>query len=136
MSADSISSVTSGAAQRATVAQQPMPAAPGKADKAGSSVPVLAPVLKAPESPKKAEIDFDPQQRRKELQDAIEHLNEQFKQNGRALEIGVDKTLNRPIYTVKNSQTGEVVRQIPDETLLRVAHHLEDIKGLMSDSRI
>jgi len=59
-----------------------------------------------------------------------------MRQNGRALEIGVDKTLDRPVYTVKNSQTGEVVRQIPDETLLRVAHHLEEVKGLFQDERI
>jgi uncharacterized FlaG/YvyC family protein len=36
--------------------------------------------------------------------------------------------------TVKNKE-GEVVRQIPNEVALRVAHNLEDIKGLMQDGK-
>ncbi len=131
MSADSISSVSAGGAQRAPAAT-PLPAAPAEAEKASASVPTA----KAPEIPKRAEIDYDPKQRRQELAEAVDRLNEQMRQNGRALEIGVDKALDRPIYTVKNSQTGEVVRQIPDETLLRVAHHLEEVKGLFQDERI
>jgi flagellar protein FlaG len=38
------------------------------------------------------------------------------------------------VITVKNSSTGEVIRQIPDEALLRVAHNIDDIKGLLHNA--
>lgn len=131
MSAESISSVSTGGAPRALAAPS-LPVAPAETEKASASLPTA----KAPEIPKKAEIDYDPKQRQQELAEAVDRLNEQMRQNGRALEIGVDRSLDRAIYTVKNSQTGEVVRQIPNETLLRVAHHLEEVKGLFQDERI
>ncbi len=130
MSADSISSVNAAPPQHVAAGSGPAPAA--GAGKAAA----VATGAKAPGVPKKAEIDFDPTQRRKELQDAIDRLNDQMRQNGRALEFGVDKVLDRTVVTVKNSETGKVVRQVPDETVLRVAHHLEEVKGLFQDDRI
>ena len=129
MSADSISGMNA-AAGRAAAAQQPSPAAALE-----KTAPVKA-AAKAPDVPERAEINYDPKQRRQELQDAIDQLNEQMRKNGRALEFGVDEQLNRFVVTVKNSQTGSVVRQVLDETLLKVAHHLEDVKGLMQDDHI
>jgi flagellar protein FlaG len=38
---------------------------------------------------------------------------------------------DRTVITVKDTHSGEVVRQIPDEALLRVAHNIEEIKGLL-----
>jgi uncharacterized FlaG/YvyC family protein len=35
---------------------------------------------------------------------------------------------------VKNRE-GEVVRQIPNDVVLRVAHNLEQMKGLMQDEK-
>ncbi len=130
MSAESISTVNAAAGQRPAAAVAPAPAA--GVEKAA----VASQGAKAPDVPRKAEIDFDPKQRRAELQDAIDRLNDQMRQNGRALEFGVDKVLDRTVVTVKNSETGKVVRQVPDETVLRVAHHLEEVKGLFQDDRI
>jgi uncharacterized FlaG/YvyC family protein len=41
---------------------------------------------------------------------------------------------NRVIVTVKNRE-GEVVRQIPNEVALNVAHNLENMKGLLQDGK-
>jgi flagellar protein FlaG len=71
----------------------------------------------------------------KNLQDAIERLNEQMKSNGRQLNFSIDKTIDRTIVQVKNAETGEVIRQIPDETLLRVAHNIEQVKGMLLDEK-
>jgi len=35
------------------------------------------------------------------------------------------------VITVRSKHTGEVVRQIPSETVLKVAHSIEDMKGLL-----
>jgi uncharacterized FlaG/YvyC family protein len=37
--------------------------------------------------------------------------------------------------TVRNSQTGEVVRQIPNEVVIKVAQSIDDFKGLMLNKK-
>lgn len=91
--------------------------------------PEIAPV-------KKAEIRFDAEAMRKSLQDAIERLNEQMRRSGQNLSFNVDKAIDRVIITVKNSESGEVVRQIPNEVLVRVAHNIEDLRGLLLNEEI
>ena len=72
----------------------------------------------------------------KNLKEAINLLNEQMRATGRNLNFSLDQALNRTIITVKNSHTGEIVRQIPDETVLRVAHNIEKLKGILLDEKI
>ena len=86
--------------------------------------------------PKKAELQFDAEEMQQNLQQAIERINEQMRHNGRNLNFSVDEVIDRTIITVKNRQSGEVVRQIPDEVLVRVAHNIEDIKGLLLNEKI
>lgn len=76
---------------------------------------------------------IDPKELEKNLQEAIANLNEQMRANGRNLTFQMDKVTDRTVITVKNTQTGDVVRQIPDETLLRVAHNIEKVKGMLLD---
>lgn len=74
---------------------------------------------------------FDPQAMREELRQAIEQLNETMRRNARDLEFKLDDSTDRTVITVKNRETGEVIRQIPDEALLHVAHNIEDLKGIL-----
>jgi flagellar protein FlaG len=94
-------------------------------------VPAVAPVEKAPA----LEIEplVDPDQIRANLQAAVEKLNEQVERNGRGLNFAIDEKLNRPIITVRSTSTGEIIRTIPTEVVIRVAHNIEDIKGLLMD---
>jgi flagellar protein FlaG len=80
-----------------------------------------------------AEPLVDQDQIRKNLHAAIEKLNEQVERNGRGLDFSVDERLNRPVITVRSTSTGEVVRTIPTEVVIKVAHSIEDIKGLLLD---
>jgi flagellar protein FlaG len=50
---------------------------------------------------------------------------------GRDLSFSLDERIDRTIITVKNLQTGEVVRQIPTEEVVRMAHSIEDMKGVL-----
>lgn len=75
------------------------------------------------------------QAQQQSLERALEDLNNQMKQNGRNLNFKMDETLNRPIVTVVNSQTGEVVRQIPNEVVVRVAHNLNNLKGMLLNEK-
>ena len=95
------------------------------------AAPTVSPVPKVPAI--KAEPLVDPEQMRENLHAAIEQLNQQIERNGRGLNFSVDERLNRHIITVTNTATGEVVRTIPTDVVINVAHNIEDIKGLLLD---
>ena len=76
----------------------------------------------------------DPLETRRELQEATEQLNQQMRRNSRDLSFSVDDVANKVVVTVKNRE-GEVVRQIPNEAALRVAHNLDNMKGLLQDGK-
>lgn len=90
-----------------------------------ASVP-QAPAVKAPPL-------VDPDKVRANLQEAVQRLNEQVEKNGRGLNFAIDDKLNRPVITVRSTQSGEIVRQIPNEVVIKVAHNIEDVKGLLAD---
>jgi flagellar protein FlaG len=70
------------------------------------------------------------------LSEAIAKLNAQMKNSGRDLNFTVDEVIDRPIITVKNTETGKVIRQIPNEAVLQVAHQIENAKGLLYNKRV
>lgn len=119
-------------AASAAVAVQAQPAAPPPTQ--ATVVPPVAPVEKAPAI--KAEPLVDPAEMRANLEAAIEKLNQQVERNGRGLNFAIDEKLNRPIITVRSTATGEIVRTIPNEVVIKVAHNIEDIKGLLMDHKL
>ena len=70
---------------------------------------------------------------RAELEKALEEVNQRMQGAGRNLAFSLDEKANRLVIKVTNAKTGEVVRQIPDETILRIAHSLEELKGVLYD---
>jgi flagellar protein FlaG len=87
------------------------------------------------EAPPPPTIKFDPKELEVHLQEAIARLNDMMKSNNRNLAFSRDEALHTTVITVKNTQTGEVVRQIPNEAALRVAHNLEQLKGLFFNEK-
>lgn len=77
----------------------------------------------------------DPEQSKKELEVVIANLNEQMQSTGRRLGFEYDPRTDRPVVSVFNRQTGELVRQIPNEVVLRVANSIEELKGVLFDER-
>lgn len=80
---------------------------------------------------KRVDLGFRADEMRKNLQEAVARLNEQMQSKGRDLSFSLDERIDRTIITVKNLQTGEVVRQIPTEEVVRMAHSIEDMKGVL-----
>ena len=107
-------------------ASQPAVATSGTSQ-AGSanSVQVAERVLR------KADVGYSAEEVRRNLAEAVERMNDQMRENGRALAFSVDEKVDRTVITVRQRETGEVVRQIPSEQVLKVAHSIEDIKGLL-----
>jgi flagellar protein FlaG len=70
------------------------------------------------------------------LEDAISMLNERMRSSQKDLSFSVDKVAKRFVVTVKDQQSGEVVRNIPGESVLRVAHSIEALKGVLFEENL
>ena len=90
----------------------------------------------APQPMPKADVQLDNQRMKQNLEVAVDRLNEQMKQSSRGLNFSMDEKLGRPVVTVRNESTGEVVRQIPNEVAVRVAHNIDELKGLFHNENI
>lgn len=108
------------------VAQAPQPAPM-------QSAPAQRPTVT---TPKKAEIQVDPEAMRKNLEEAISRINEMVSDGGRGLHFSIDNATNSPVILVKNRESGEVIRQIPNEVVIKVAHSIEDLKGMLHNEAV
>jgi flagellar protein FlaG len=115
-------------------AVQQEPALPAFAGRVGKSAE--APVAKAPVIIQ-AKASFkplvDPAAKQQAVKAAIELINKKMQTSGQALNFAYDEVADHTIITVKNSHTGEVVRQLPSEAALRIAHNIEAFKGFLLD---
>jgi flagellar protein FlaG len=111
-------------------ATRPSAPAPASSQAPGSSaiqIPETPKVL----APKPVAIKFDASEVRQNLQDAVSMLNQQMASTKRGLGFQVDEAVGGPVVTVRSADSGEVIRQIPNEVVVRVAHNIEKIKGLL-----
>ena len=64
---------------------------------------------------------------------AVEEINNELVKLQSELGFSVDKVANDVVITVKRKESGEVVRQIPSEAALKLAHNFEKLKGVLLD---
>ena len=107
----------------------PMPGGVGSSPVAES----VRPKVIAIERP---DIKVDTEGDSKRLQQAVDRMNAKMVDGGRGLAFNVDPDLGRPVVTVTNKETGEVVRQIPNEVVIRMARSIEDSKGLLLNAQV
>ena len=101
-----------------------------------ASAPALADQAPKVIAPKPVAIQFDEVRARQNLQAAVSALNDQMTATKTGLGFSLDKALNRPVVTVRNTETGEVVRQIPTEVVVRMAHSIDAMKGLLLNATV
>lgn len=102
----------------------------GVENSATQSATHAEPEMKVP----KSNIQVDTEGMQRNLDIAITKLNEQMQAGGRGLSFSVDPSLGRPVVIVRNEQTGEVVRQIPNEVIVQVAHNFDRLKGVLHNA--
>lgn len=87
-------------------------------------------VLAAPEQkqmlPEKSSQPAKPE----ELEAAVSSVREYIKPFNSDLQFSVNDDTDKVIVTVVDSETKEVIRQIPSEEMLAIAKALDSIKGL------
>lgn len=113
-----------------------MPSAPAPASsQAPGSSAIQLPETPKVQAPKPVAIKFDASEVRQNLQEAVSMLNQQMASTKRGLGFQIDEAVGGPVVTVRSAETGEVVRQIPNEVVVRVAHNIEKVKGLLLNAR-
>lgn len=73
---------------------------------------------------------------RKEIEQALAELKRLADNSGRSLGFSHDKAVSGPVITVTDKDSGKVIRQIPAEVVVRVAHSIEQMKGLLFDQSL
>ena len=115
-------------------AAMPSVPTPASSQAPGSSA-IQLPETPKVQAPKPVAIKFDASEVRQNLQEAVSMLNQQMASTKRGLGFQIDEAVGGPVVTVRSAETGEVVRQIPNEVVVRVAHNIEKVKGLLLNAR-
>lgn len=75
------------------------------------------------------------QQNDQALSESILTLNQAAQVVSRNLEFRVDENSGRTVITVKDSQTDEIIRQIPSDQLLKIAARLQELQESRQEDR-
>jgi flagellar protein FlaG len=71
-----------------------------------------------------------------DIEEAIDTLNGALAQSPTKAIISRDEQLNRYIVKIADERSGEVIREIPSEAVLKFARNLQEIKGLLFDKAL
>tara|TARA_B110001450_G_scaffold212580_1_gene204618 strand:+ start:206 stop:598 length:393 start_codon:yes stop_codon:yes gene_type:complete len=66
---------------------------------------------------------------------AVVEINRALEKIPTTLAFQVDESSNRFIVNVADISTGELIRQIPGDAVLRIARQLESLKGIIFDDK-
>lgn len=89
-----------------------------------------------PDKNTKEQIDRRTSQREQNtrLREMIDELNQTMGSTGTKLAFTLDRSSNKMIIKVINTDTQEVIRQIPSEEALHIAHHIQSLMGILYDA--
>lgn len=73
-----------------------------------------------------------------ELKKAVDELNKKFEMLNSQLQlkIDIDKDTGITVLKLIDKETNKVVRQIPPETILKIAKYLTELTGLLFNERV
>ena len=129
MNSGALSMGAVGGAQAAAAASAASAASAAALKPIGPGTGSVAAAVKIETPPPAPKMDL--QQMQRQLQEAVVELNKQMGNAGRSLGFSMDPSVGMNVITVTNKETGELVRQIPGEDILRVAHSIESLKGII-----
>jgi len=68
---------------------------------------------------------------KQQITNAVKDINHFFQMAQRSLEFTIDEASGHMVMQIKDTQTNEVIRQIPGEDALKLAKQLDDVKGVL-----
>jgi len=72
----------------------------------------------------------------KEVNDTVDELNSFLQDMKRNLSFSVDDTSGQSVILVKDSESEEVIRQIPSEELVVLRKKMDDLTGILFDTKV
>jgi flagellar protein FlaG len=100
----------------------------------GSKVPPAVPAVAAPASVQAVRPVAVPVER--DVQAAVEENKARAQKLSPELEFKVDYATHRTVVTVRDTHTGDVIRQIPSEEVLWLAQHLDESPATLLDQKV
>ncbi|WP_267303006.1 flagellar protein FlaG [Pseudomonas sp. BJa3] len=70
------------------------------------------------------------------VKEAVSEIEKFLKETRRNLEFFTDEESGKIVVKVIASETGELIRQLPSEEALRIAHSLSDVKSILFDAKV
>ena len=71
-----------------------------------------------------------------EIHKDLEMINEQLKSSNSSIQFSVDDKSNDVIVRIVDRDSGEVIRQIPPESIVRLRDSMKDMSGLFVEKKI
>jgi uncharacterized FlaG/YvyC family protein len=72
---------------------------------------------------------------RDRLKEISTSLNKEMEIRSKNLKFSVDDMTDRLLVVVSDKESGKVIKQIPSEAILKAAHSLEALRGLLYDDK-
>ncbi|MFA6284137.1 MAG: flagellar protein FlaG [Desulfurivibrionaceae bacterium] len=72
---------------------------------------------------------------RADLQAALNDVQERMDQMGTNLQFAMDKVAEDIVVKVTDKKSGELIRQIPSEDVVKLRKKLEELSGLLFDEK-
>ena len=69
------------------------------------------------------------------IREKVAELEQALPKVSNALSFTVDEVLNRAVITVIDKKSGEVVRTLPSEEVLRFVHNVEKLRGVIFEDK-
>jgi flagellar protein FlaG len=92
---------------------------------ADAALTVSAPPVSVPPPQPSAASSLD------QMQQAMKHLAEIVQSKASNLEFSLDTESGTTVVKVVDNQTKEVIRQIPSEEMLNIAHAIDQMQGML-----
>ncbi|MDD5176134.1 MAG: flagellar protein FlaG [Sterolibacterium sp.] len=99
----------------------------------GNSAPLLAsqsstPAVASPKTPMPAPQQPSSEQIRKAVESVKQMVNST---SANSLDFSIDEQSGKTVVRVTDSDTGEVIRQIPSKEMLEIARSLDQMQGML-----
>lgn len=121
---DTLKAVSAHPSQSTGLVQAP----PKKDEESGGTVAAVttakaATLVKLPEQ--------KDQETKQEISSAVKEINNFFQMTQRSLGFSIDEDSGHVVMQIKDTETNELIRQIPGEDVLKLAKRLDDLTGIL-----
>lgn len=85
---------------------------------------------------KKAKEEQEAKLSSSEVEETVQEVNDFLHNMKRNLSFSIDEQLGQSVILVKDSESDEVIRQIPSEELVVLRKKMDDVVGILFDTKV